>query len=248
MTANIAGDELSPGGDIDSDGDVIPEADFSSTDDETSTNARVRRHSEKRRICRRVRVQRAVSRIEESEQSRSIIHPLGSDAECCPSLMMPGEDEELQQHASKGTLKAKPSEFDAPVASKEEKARCLRLGVEHMRASTAKERGVAGLATGIDVHATMWSGWRRLMTDHMSMAWMRSMQRIGESVAAVFEREKTAGLSTGDDPVPACSDDDIYATDPIDSATRQEVPSTGQESWFQTAEDGQGHHCRFRSG
>ena len=144
---------------------------------------------------------------------RSVIHPLGSDAECCPSLMMPGEDEELQQHASKGTLKAKPSEFDAPVASKEEKARCLRLGVEHMRASTAKERGVAGLATGIDVHATMWSGWRRLMTDHMSMTWMRSMQRIGESVAAVFEREKTAGLSTGDDPVPTCSDEDIHATD-----------------------------------
>ncbi len=29
------------------------------------------------------------------------------------------------------------------------------------------------------------------------------MQRIGHSVAAVFEREKTAGLCTGDDPVPA---------------------------------------------
>ena len=95
--------------DIDSDGDVIPAAEFSSTDDETSTNARIRRHDEKRRVCRRVKVHRAVSRIEESEQH--------------------------------------PSEFEAPVASKEEKARCLRLGVEHMRASTAKERGVAGLAT-----------------------------------------------------------------------------------------------------
>jgi len=134
--------------------------------------------------------------------------------------MMPGEDEELPQHASKGTLKAKPSEFDTPVASKEEKARCLRLGVEHMRASTDRERGVAGLATGIDVHATMWSGWRRLMTDHMSMTWMRSMQRIGESVAAVFEREKTAGLSTGDDPVPTCSDDDMTCDRPLLTAQR----------------------------
>jgi len=123
--------------------------------------------------------------------------------------MMPGEDEELNEHAIKGTLKAKPSEFDAQAASKEEKARCLRLGVEHIRASTAKERGVAGLATGIDVHATMWSGWRRLMTDHMNVAWMRSMQRIGHSVAAVFDREKAAGLCTSDDSVPACSDDDI---------------------------------------
>jgi hypothetical protein len=105
-------------------------------------------------------------------------------------------------------------------AAKEEKAKCLRLGVEHMRASTAKERGVAGLATGIDVHATMWSGWRRLMTDHMSMTWMRSMQRIGESVAAVFEREKTAGLSTGDDPVPTCSDEDITCDRPLLTAQR----------------------------
>jgi hypothetical protein len=53
--------------DIDSDGDVMPEAEFSSTDDETSTNARIRRHDEKRRVCRRVRVHRAVSRIEESD-------------------------------------------------------------------------------------------------------------------------------------------------------------------------------------
>ena len=93
----------------------------------------------------------------------------------------------------------------------------------------------------------MWSGWRRLMTDHMSVVWMRSMQRIGHSVAAVFEREKTVGLCTGDDPVPTCSDDDMRQT-LIDIPTRQEVPSTGQESWFQAAEDGQGHHCRFRSG
>ena len=53
--------------DIDSDGDIIPAAEFSSTDDETSTNARVRRHDEKRRVCRRVRVGRAISRIEESD-------------------------------------------------------------------------------------------------------------------------------------------------------------------------------------
>ena len=195
---------------IDSDSDIMPEADFSSTDDETSTNARIRRNSEKRRICRRVRVQRAIHRIEEIEQPRSVIHPFRSDADCCPSLMMPGEDEELQQHASKGTLKAKPSELDAPDATKEEKAKCFRLRVEHMRASTAKESGVAGLATGIDIRATMWSGWRRLLTDHMSIVWMRSMQRIGHSVAAVFLREKAAGLCTGDDPVPACSDEYIY--------------------------------------
>ena len=93
--------EFSPAGDIDSDGDIILEADFSSTD-ETSTNARVRRHSEKRRICRRVRVRRAIDRIEEIEQPRAVIHPFGSDADCCPSLMMPGEDEELTQHAKKG--------------------------------------------------------------------------------------------------------------------------------------------------
>ena len=156
--------------------------------------------------------------------------------------MMPGEDEELTQHANQGTLKAKPSEFDAPDSTKEEKAKCLRLGAEHMRASTAKERGVAGLATGIDV-----SGWRRLMTDHVSVVWMRSMQRIGHSVAAVFEREKTAGLCTGDDPVPACSDDDI-CDKPLLTFQRDRKSSTGQESWFQAAEDGQGHHCRFRSG
>ena len=71
--------------------------------------------------------------------------------------MMPGEDEELIQHANKGTLKAKPSDFDAPDATKEEKARCLRLGVEQMRAANAKDCGVAGLAAGIDAHATMWS-------------------------------------------------------------------------------------------
>ena len=47
------------------------------------------------------------------------------------------------------------------------------------------------------------------MTDHMSVSWMRSMQRISESVAAVFETEKTAGLSMGDVPVLACSDEDI---------------------------------------
>jgi hypothetical protein len=38
---------------------------------------------------------------------------------------------------------------------------------------------------------------------------MRSMQRMGDSVAAVFELERTAGLRTGDVPVPVCSDDDI---------------------------------------
>jgi hypothetical protein len=68
--------------------------------------------------------------------------------------MMPGEDEELTQHGNQGTLKAKPSEFDAPDTSKEE-GKMPWLGVEHMRASTAKERGVAGLATGINIHATM---------------------------------------------------------------------------------------------
>ena len=77
--------ESPPAGDIDSDGGIIPEADISSTDDETSTNARVRRNSEKRRICRRVRVQRAVARIEESEQPRFAMQPKGSDADGCLS-------------------------------------------------------------------------------------------------------------------------------------------------------------------
>jgi hypothetical protein len=35
------------------------------------------------------------------------------------------------------------------------------------------------------------------------------MQRNGHSAAAFFERVRTAGLCTGDVPVPACSDDDI---------------------------------------
>ena len=72
-------------------------------------------------------------------------------------------------------------------------------------------------AQGMDIHATMWSGWRCQMTDQMSVEWMRFMMRINESVAAVFARERNSRSERGDALIrssgdalrPLCSDDDI---------------------------------------
>ena len=48
--------------------------------------------------------------------------------------------------------------------------------------------------SGLDVHATMWARWRRLMSDHMCVEWTRAMGRIDMSVAKVFEDESERQL------------------------------------------------------
>ena len=70
--------------------------------------------------------------------------------------------------------------------------------------------------SGLDVHATMWARWRRLMSDHMCVEWTRAMGRIDMSVAEVFEDESERQLHASQEEidkymvvVPDCSDNDI---------------------------------------
>ena len=96
------------------------------------------------------------------------------------------EDEGHDHDGNEATLKAKPS---ARAVSRATRMALLKPKLRRSRLADAQ---------GEDIHATMWSGWRRLMTDQMSVEWTRSMMRINESVAAVFARERASRLDRGD--------------------------------------------------
>ena len=76
-------------------------------------------------------------------------------------------------------------------------------------------------ASGIDVHATMWARWRRLMSDHMCVEWTRAMGRIDRSVAKVFEDESERRLPSQEEidtymiVVPMCNDNDVLEDEPL---------------------------------
>ena len=57
-------------------------------------------------------------------------------------------------------------------------------------------------ALGLDVHATMWSRWRRLMSNQVCFEWTRAMSRIDMSVAKVFEDESERRLPASQEAFP----------------------------------------------
>ena len=114
-------------------------------------------------------------------------------------------------------------------------------------AATDVESHQTERATGMDMHCTMWSNWRSLMSDNMLVVWMKAMQRTGNSVATAFNRTRSnidhryTALDTvqiiqsgkGDAPRhspedalgPACDDSDILDESPKSAMLHQRKPT-----------------------
>ena len=81
----------------------------------------------------------------------------------------------------------------------------------------------------LDVHATMWSRWRRQMSDQMCVECTRAMSRIDMSVAKVFDDESDRRLPAPQEEidkymviVPDCNDNDIFEDEPLTKRFRDD--------------------------
>ena len=115
-------------------------------------------------------------------------------------------------------------------------------------------------ASGLDVHATTWSRWRRLMSDQMCVEWTRAMGRIDMSVKNVLVAESERGLPSQEEIdmhmtiASDCNDNDIFEDEPLTKRFRDDhsldrgVDAVSRRPWRQLSRVVGGRRVRLAKG